>query len=197
MKTLLLSLLAVAVAVDAAAQRLPGTAIPSHYDLTLAPDLATATFAGDETIAVNVPKPTDRIVLNAAEITFERVTIESNGRSFTASTSLDAERQQATLTPPQQLPAGAATIHIRYRGILNDQLRGFYLSKTAKRRYAVTQLEATDARRMFPSFDEPALKATFSITALIDAGDHAISNGAVTSDAPGPAAGKHTVKFET
>src|SRR5690242_13919201 len=136
MKTLLLSILALAVAVDAAAQRLPGTAIPSHYDLTLAPDLATATFAGDETIAVDLPKPTDRIVLNAAEITFERVTIESNGRSFTASTSLDAERQQATLTVPQPLPAGAATIHITYRGILNDQLRGFYLSKTAKRRYA-------------------------------------------------------------
>jgi aminopeptidase N len=197
MKTLLLSILAFAFAFDAAAQRLPGTAIPSHYDLTLAPDLATATFAGDETIAVDLPKPTDRIVLNAAEITFERVTIESNGRSFTASTSLDAERQQATLTVPQPLPAGAATIHITYRGILNDQLRGFYLSKTAKRRYAVTQLEATDARRMFPSFDEPALKATFSISAVIDAGDRAISNGAVTSDAPGPAAGKHTVTFET
>ena len=50
----------------------------------------------------------------------------------------------------------------------------------------MTQLEATDARRMFPSFDEPAFKATFALTAIIDAGDHAISNGAVMSDTPGP-----------
>ncbi len=197
MKTLLFSILALTVAVDAIAQRLPGTAIPSHYDLTVAPDLAAATFTGEETIAVELPKPTERIVLNAAEITFERVTVESNGRTLTATTSLDRGREQATLTVPQQLAAGAATIHISYHGILNDQLRGFYLSKTANRRYAVTQLEATDARRMFPSFDEPALKATFSITAVIDAGDHAISNGAVVSDTPGPPSGKHTLKFET
>jgi len=58
-------------------------------------------------------------------------------------------------------------------------------------------LEATDARRMFPSFDEPAYKATFTLTATIDQADHAISNGVVISDTPGPAAGKHTVKFDT
>jgi aminopeptidase N len=58
----------------------------------------------------------------------------------------------------------------------------------------VTQLEATDARRMFPSFDEPAMKATFDLTAVIDAGDNAISNGTIASDTPGPQ-GKHTVVF--
>ena len=97
------------------------------------------------------------------------------------------------MTVAAAIPAGPAVIDIKYRGILNDQLRGFYLSQANNRRYAVTQLEATDARRMFPSFDEPAFKATFSLTATIDAGDHAISNGAVVSDTPGPAAGKHTV----
>ena len=88
-------------------------------------------------------------------------------------------------------------VDISYDGILNDDLRGLYLSKANNRRYAVTQLEATDARRMFPSFDEPAFKATFALTAIIDAADRAISNGAVVSDTPGPGAGKHTVKFET
>ncbi|HEY7058756.1 MAG TPA: M1 family metallopeptidase, partial [Vicinamibacterales bacterium] len=196
MKTLLFSILALTVAVDAAAQRLPGTAIPSHYDLTVAPDLAAATFTGDETIEVELPKSTDRIVLNAAEITFKRVIVSAGGQTLTATASLDPAHEQATFSLPQSLNPGPATIRITYRGILNDQLRGLYLSKTAKRRYAVTQLEATDARRMFPSFDEPALKATFSMTAIIDAGDHAISNGAVVSDTPGPA-GKHTITFET
>ena len=94
-------------------------------------------------------------------------------------------------------PAGPATIAIRYTGQLNDKLRGFYLSRANNREYAITQLEATDARRAFPSFDEPAMKATFAVSATIDAGDTAISNGRVLSDTPGPGAGKHTLTFAT
>ena len=81
--------------------------------------------------------------------------------------------------------------------MLNNQLRGFYLSKSASRDYAVTQFESTDARRAFPCFDEPAYKATFAVTLTIDRGDMAISNGRVISDTPGPGAGQHTVKFST
>ncbi len=114
-----------------------------------------------------------------------------------ARATLDPSKEQVTFAVDRPLAAGAAEINIQYHGILNDQLRGLYLSKGNNRRYAVTQLEATDARRMFPSFDEPALKATFSLSATIDTGDHAISNGAVISDTPGPGSGKHTVKFET
>ena len=84
-----------------------------------------------------------------------------------------------------------------YTGILNDKLRGFYLSKTKLRNYGVTQFEATDARRAFPCFDEPALKATFDVTLVVDAGDTAISNTKMVRDTPGPVAGKHTVAFAT
>jgi aminopeptidase N len=56
-------------------------------------------------------------------------------------------------------------------------------------------MEATDARRAFPSFDEPAYKATFDISLLIDNGDTAISNGKQISDTPGPEPNKHTVTF--
>ena len=89
------------------------------------------------------------------------------------------------------------TLDIAYTGILNDKLRGFYLSKTKARNYGVTQFEATDARRAFPSFDEPALKATFDVSLTIDMGDTAISNMKIASDTPGPLAGKHTVAFAT
>ena len=68
------------------------------------------------------------------------------------------------------------------------KLRGFYLSKTAKRNYAVTQFEPTDARRAFPSFDEPAFKATFDVSLVVDKNDTAISNTNIVSDAPGPKA---------
>lgn len=178
------------------AQRLPGGVIPVHYDLTVSPNLSAATFAGEETIRVRLSRPSATIVLHAAEITFRSVRISAGGKTHTASVALDAARQTATFTVPTPLPAGAAEIAVSYDGILNDDLRGLYLSKANNRRYAVTQLEATDARRMFPSFDEPAMKATFTLTAIIDQADHAISNGAIVSDTPGPA-GHHTIKFET
>jgi aminopeptidase N len=184
------------IAVPALAQRLPSTVVPDHYDLSVEPDLAAATFAGVERITVTLRQPSMSIVLNAAEIQFGAVTITAAGRAQQARVSLDPAKEQATLTVPATMPAGPAEIDIRYRGKLNDDLRGLYLSKANNRRYAVTQLEATDARRMFPSFDEPAFKATFALTATIDAGDHAISNGAVVSDKPGPGADKHTVTFE-
>ncbi len=186
-----------AVASSALAQRLPAGVVPIHYDISVAPDLAAAAFTGDVTIRVSLSKPSSRIVLNAAEITFKDVRITAGGITQTATVTLDAKNEQAVFSVPRAVPAGEAQIAIRYDGILNDDLRGLYLSKANNRRYAVTQLEATDARRMFPSFDEPAFKATYALSATIDAGDHAISNGAVVSDTPGPGAGKHTLRFET
>jgi len=179
------------------AQRLPTTVIPTHYTLKLTPDLKAATFSGEEAIDVNVTQPTRSITLNAIEIDFLSVTIVPNGPQQTGAVTLDADKQQATFPFPATIPAGNATIKIRYTGILNNELRGFYLSKTARRNYAVTQFEATDARRAFPCFDEPAFKATYDISLVIDAADTAISNSAIVADTPGPGADKHTLVFGT
>ncbi len=179
------------------AQRLPTNVTPQHYSLALEPNLKSATFTGKEEIEVTLAQPANSITLNAAQITFESVTITAGGNTHTAKVSEDKTKEEVTLQATNQIPAGKATIKIRYTGILNDQLRGFYLSKTAKRNYAVTQFEPTDARRAFPSFDEPAMKATFSTTLIVDKGDMAISNTNVVSDKPGPAADKHTVRFAT
>jgi aminopeptidase N/puromycin-sensitive aminopeptidase len=181
----------------AQAQRLPQTVRPEHYTLCLTPDLKAATFSGVESIDLNLAEPTNRITLNAAEIDFESVTATANGKQQTASVALDKEKEQAAFSFPENLPAGKATLTIRYRGILNNDLRGFYLSKTARRNYAVTQFEPTDARRAFPSFDEPAFKATYDISLVVGAGDTAISNGPIIADTPGPVAGKHTLRFAT
>src|SRR5437773_1681838 len=153
--------------VPALAQRLPRTVLPNHYDLTVTPDLASATFAGDETIRVRVQQSTTAITLNAAEITFGTVIVTVGDGDQPATVTLNARDEQATLHVRHPVPPGDASIHITYKGVLNDELRGLYLSKANNRRYAVSQLEATDARRMFPSFDEPAMKATFSLTAVI------------------------------
>jgi aminopeptidase N len=184
-------------ALPASAQRLPDTVQPVHYRLRFAPDLAAATFTGHATIDVNVKAATRAITLNAAELVFGTTTITAAGRSQIARPTLDAAHETATLQVPEPLPAGPAVIDIEYTGTLNGALRGFYLSKTANRRYAVTQMEPTDARRAFPAFDEPALKATFDISAVIDRNDVAISNGRQLTDVPGPSPGTHTVTFAT
>jgi aminopeptidase N len=190
-----LALLSLGACLCAHAQRLPDTVVPSTYDLTFTPDLAKATFSGEETIHVNVVKPTSAIVLNSAELEIQDANVSVAGVTEKATVSFDVPKEQATLTLPKELPSGPAEIHIKFTGILNDKLRGFYLSKSERRSYAVTQFEATDARRAFPSFDEPAFKAVFNITLIIDKTDTAISNGKIISDTPGPGDNKHTLKF--
>ena len=192
------ALFLVAVTSSAAfAQRLPAGVTPTHYDLAIDVDLAGARFRGTDTIRVRLDRASTRIVLHAIDLELKDVTIASGRDTQKASVALDSNTQTAALTVPKAIPAGAADIRIRYTGILNDKLRGFYLSSANGRRYAVTQMESTDARRAFPCFDEPALKATFAIALTIDRGDTAISNGALVSDTPGPDASRHTLTFAT
>ncbi|HUO17023.1 MAG TPA: M1 family metallopeptidase [Verrucomicrobiae bacterium] len=181
----------------ARAQRLPETARPENYKLNFTPDLDKATFGGDETIAIQVLKPTSEIMLNAADIDFHDVSITCGGTTQTATVTPEKENEMAALAVAKPLAAGPATIHITYSGRLNDEMRGFYLGKDDQsRKYAATQFEATDARRAFPSFDEPDYKATFDITTTVDKGMVAISNQKVLSDTAGPG-DQHTVHFAT
>ena len=191
-----LAILTVLLALPAFAWRLPQNVVPSHYELRFVPDLAAETFSGEETIIVTVKKATKTVQLNAAEIEFDEVSITAGGVTQKATVSHDAAIEIATLTVAKPLAVGPASIAIRYRGLINDKLRGFYISKSARRKYAVTQFEPTDARRAFPSFDEPAFKATYDITLVVDDGDTAISNAKIARDEPGPVAGKHTITFE-
>ena len=177
---------------SAVGQRLPGNVRPEHYALQLAPDIAGAAFRGTETIDVTLAAASTSVTLNAIELKIESVT--SGGQ--TAAVTYDEGKEQATFTFPRALPAGHAALEIAFSGVLNDKLRGFYLSKTKTRSYAVTQFESTDARRAFPSFDEPAMKATFDVSLTIDKADTAISNTGIKSDKDA-GEGKHTLVFET
>ena len=181
----------------AGAQRLPEVARPENYKLTFSPDLEKATFEGEETISIRVLKPTSEITLNAADIDFHEVTITSGGSTQKAKVTPEKDKEMVVLAVEKPLAPGAATIHITYAGILNSEMRGLYLGKDDQgRKYAASQFEATDARRAFPSFDEPDYKATFDITAVADKGMVAISNQKIVSDTPGPG-DKHTVRFAT
>ena len=194
-RTAVLAVGILTLATVATAQRLPDLVVPRHYELTFAPDLVGDTFTGRERIDVDLQRSTSAIVLNALELELRDVRIEQRNASQPAVVAIDKEKEQATLTVDRPLAAGPASIFIEFEGRLTDNLQGLYLSRTASRKYVVSQFESTDARRAFPSFDEPGLKATFAVTAIVDEGDTAISNGAIASDTPGPGAGKHTLRF--
>src|SRR5262249_29566765 len=113
-----------------------------------------------------------------------------------AATDEAAERSRLHFARP--LEAGAWRLRLRFRGTLNDKLRGFYRStykdpSGATRTIAATQLEATDARRAFPCWDEPDFKAVFAATLVIDPGLTAVSNTAVVEERV--EGGKKVVRF--
>jgi aminopeptidase N len=195
MRRLLFSALLLA-AVPLAAARLPQSVIPDHYAITITPDLPTEKFSGQETIDVTVKEPVDTITLHSADIVMHDVVLASGSKMLNPTITYDVPNEMASLKFGATIPPGKASLRIGFDGILQKQLRGLYLSKTPKRKYAVTQFEPTDARRAFPSFDEPAMKSTFDITLVVDNGDTAISNGAIASDTPA-GVGKHAIRFRT
>ncbi len=177
--------------------RLSGTVVPEHYQVKFTPDLANDSFAGEETIEVRVLEPTSSVTLNAAEIRIKEASVSSGGITQPVRVTLDEKNEAATLAVEKTLAAGPAQIHIVFAGTLNDKLRGFYRASANHRKYAATQFEGSDARRAFPCFDEPAMKATFALTFVVDQNDTVISNGTILRDTPGPGAGKHTLEFST
>jgi puromycin-sensitive aminopeptidase len=180
--------------------RLPTTVAPSRYDIRLEPDLEAATFAGHETIAITVSEPVSEILLNAAELVIRSVSVQTaDGQTVEGSASLDEAAERARLTFPLPIPPGEHRLTLDFSGVLNDRLHGFYRSTYkdaagASHTIAATQFEATDARRGFPCWDEPACKAVFGVTLVIPESLVAVSNTRVTGEAPaGP--GKKTVAF--
>jgi aminopeptidase N len=183
-------------AVPLAAARLPQSVIPDHYAITITPDLPAEKFSGQETIDVTIKEPVDTITLHSLDLVMRDVVLASGAKMINPTITYDVPNEMVSLKFGTTIAPGKASLRIGFDGILQKQLRGLYLSKTAKRKYAVTQFESTDARRAFPSFDEPAMKATFDITLVVDNGDTAISNGAIASDTPS-GAGKHAIRFRT
>ena len=179
---------------------LPNTVRPKKYRLTLQPDTETFTFKGSQSIDIDVLEPTDRIILNAAELEIGAVSVIRDGNvTACSSVSFDAENETATLDFGAVLTLGEARLDMEFTGVLNDKLLGFYRSEYVNQdgetRYlATTQFEATDARRAFPCWDEPAHKATFEVTLVFAEEYQAVSNSpAVEETSPGP--GLKSVRF--
>ncbi|KAM9983730.1 hypothetical protein ACTFIY_000447 [Dictyostelium cf. discoideum] len=164
---------------------LPENVVPIKYDLHLKPNLKEFTFKGEETITVQVKQPTKTITIHSIEIEIQSASIKSSSSSSSSSQSSKSitfyEPEEVVIFEfENELPVGEYCLSLVFTGLLNDKLKGFYRSKyTVKgedRYLATTQFEATDARRSFPCFDEPAHKAVFNITLTVSECHTAISN---------------------
>lgn len=187
--------------VDESSYKLPLTTRPERYQIRLTPDLTAFTFAGEETVTIQILEPVKEIVLNAAELQIHSVAATSpSGRTIAGEVSLDDINERAVLTFPETLTLGRWDLRLTFTGILNDKLHGFYRStyKDAQgkdKMLASTQFESTDARRAFPCWDEPAHKAVFQTTLVIPDNLTAISNTAIVRETPLPDTGKKEVVF--
>ncbi|KAF9050721.1 leucyl aminopeptidase [Hymenopellis radicata] len=153
--------------------RLPLNVKPTHYDVTVKTDLEKLTFEGFTKISLDVKEDTLSIVLNCAGLSFQEVSLTSEAALTEQKPSQQSiEGDRLFLTFDSLIPANSkAELKIGpYSAPLGDSLTGYYRSSYQKdgkpNYYALTQFEAIDARRAFPCWDEPLLKATFAITMI-------------------------------
>ena len=159
--------------------------IPINYELMFEPLFHNFKFNGEEIITLNLSKPTNSIKIDAAELSIKESHIIHGGKIISSESSLNEKDEKLTIKLAKKIK-GKAKLSIKFTGTLNDRLLGFYKSqykdKKGKTKYiATTQFEAADARRAFPCWDEPAVKATFDVSLLVDKHLDAISNMPVIS----------------
>ncbi|KAK3715670.1 Aminopeptidase 2 mitochondrial [Vermiconidia calcicola] len=169
---------------------LPKNVKPLHYDLTLEPNFETFKYEGEVTIDLDVMEDTTSITLNTIDIDIQETKVTSGSSTIASSPklTLDEDAQTTKIEFDQSIPAGSkAQLHHKFTGTLNDKMSGFYRSSYKGENgedkwMATTQMEPTDARRAFPCFDEPALKATFSVILIADDEMTCLSNMDVSGE---------------
>jgi puromycin-sensitive aminopeptidase len=160
---------------------LPNHTSPISYNLTIHPDLESFTFSGKEIIKIKIDKDTKKITLHSKDLDIETVKyISKNDEQFATKITYDTDRETTTFYFKKIIKVGEGKLLIVFSGIISDNLSGFYRSRYllngGEKYLATTQFEATDARRAFPCFDEPAHKAIFEVSLIIPENHTAISN---------------------
>jgi aminopeptidase N len=182
---------------DTTPGKLPKSAVPSRYAISLTPDLQKLAIAGHETVDVEVREPVSRVVLNAVDIAIDTASIDDGGQR--AEVSFDPGAETATLSFAHALSPGPHQLHLDFTAKINAFGRGLfyvdYPTDAGIKRMISTQLEPADARRIFPCWDEPAFKASFALTVTVPQDFLAVSNMPVVTEEPIASARKR-VRFE-
>jgi aminopeptidase N len=167
--------------------KLPKDVLPTDYSVRIIPDIDRLTFAGTETVKLNVGRPVRELVLNALELKIEAASID--GKELPASAiKTDTKNELLTLALPSELVTGEHTLVLRFGGKINQQGQGLFYMHYQEQGSGVrkimlgTQFEATDARRFFPCWDEPVFRARFQLTAVVPGNWLAVSNMPIESE---------------
>jgi len=155
--------------------------VPTDYSVRIIPDIDKLTFAGTETVKLDVRSRVRQLVLNALELKIEAASID--GKELPASAiKIDEKNDLLALALPSELATGEHTLTLRFTGKINEQGQGlFYMryqeqGSGARKTMLGSQFEATDARRFFPCWDEPVFRARFQLTAVVPENWLGVSN---------------------
>jgi aminopeptidase N len=187
--------------------RLPVNLVPQLYTIYLDPDLDTRAVTGTVSMEVFVQLATNNVIFHAKDMNIHRdsVVVTRNSAPLQISNQFNYSTNDFyIITLASQLNANETIIvSMSFNYTLRDDLVGFYrssyISNNGDKVYlASTQFEPTDARRAFPCFDEPDLKANFSIQLTHPPGYSAVSNMPVkTSQTVRSESTKMKTLFET
>jgi puromycin-sensitive aminopeptidase len=138
-------------------------------------------YHGEVEIELELDAPRRTLELHADDLRVSGAHVEIAGRTLRGKITRHPSYETVRVQLPERLPAGRATLTLAFAGKLRKDLRGLYASSAGKRKYAFTQLEATDARRFFPCFDEPTFKARFTMSVTTSQKNTVLANAPIAS----------------
>jgi alanyl aminopeptidase len=157
--------------------QLPTNISPTHYNLLLKIDPKKGVFSGEVTIKVTLTEATEQLWLHGKDLDVSQaIFITEQGETVSLIYQEMGHSGVVNLQASQKLAAQKGTISIAFSGQLADDLAGLYKVEEAGLAYVFSQFEATDARRAFPSFDEPRFKTPFDIQLAVKTHHQGITN---------------------
>ncbi|MCA9622342.1 MAG: M1 family peptidase, partial [Myxococcales bacterium] len=162
--------------------RLPPGVQPTRYRLALDIDPGSDGFTGEVGITIDLDAATSAIVLHAAELSITRAEVVVGDSVLTAETSrrrasgATTNEEELVVVTSAELPAGSVELRLSFAGTLSEALVGMYRVEDGGEDYVFTQLEPSDARRVFPCFDDPIFKVPFDVSVTAPADDRVFAN---------------------